>query len=182
MDIKETLIEHLKIIANLLNENKIDYALAGGLAFSALVEPRATMDIDLLLMIREEELPDFFKVLEEKVESLLPHNEPTRFKLIKIWRVVSLSHNLEIIVDFLIAESKFHENIVKRAIEIDFFQTKLKIVTLEDMILLKICAKRTQDIADLEQIYSTFRNEIDHDYVKYWAGKLNIKLESFMQN
>ena len=49
------------------------------------------------------------------------------------------------------------------------------------MILLKICAKRTQDIADLEQIYSTFINEIDHDYVQYWAGKLNIKLASFMQ-
>lgn len=181
MDIKETLIEHLKIIVNLLNEHEIDYALAGGLAFSALVEPRATMDIDLLLMIKEDELPGFFKVLEKKVESLVPHNEPMRFKLIKIWRVVSFTNNLEIIVDFLIAESKFHESVVKRAIEIDFFKTKLKIITLEDMILLKICAKRTQDIADLEQIYSTFRNEIDHDYVECWAGKLNIKLASFMQ-
>ena len=57
---------------------------------------------------------------------------------------------------------------------------QIEIITLEDMILLKICAKRTQDIADLEQIYSTFRNEIDHDYVKYWAGKLNIKLAYFM--
>ena len=181
MDIKETLIEHLKIIVKLLNEHGIDYALAGGLAFSALVEPRATMDIDLLLTIKEDELPGFFKVLEEKVDSLAPHNEPMRFKLIKIWRVVSFTNNLEIIFDFLIAESKFHESAIKRAIEIDFFETKLKIITLEDMILLKNCAKRTQDIADLERIYSTFKNEIDHDYVKFWAGKLNIKLASFMQ-
>ena len=53
--------------------------------------------------------------------------------------------------------------------------------TFKDMILLKICAKRTQDIADLEQIYSTFRNEIDHDYVECWAGKLNIKLNRTSQ-
>ena len=32
MGIKETLIEHLKIIVNLLNKHEIDYALAGGLA------------------------------------------------------------------------------------------------------------------------------------------------------
>jgi len=181
MDIKETLIEQLKTTVNLLNKHEIGYALAGGLAFSALVEPRATMDIDLLLMIKEEELPGFFKVLEKKVELLVPHNEPMRFNLIKIWRVVSFTNNLEIIIDFLIAESKFHKSVVKRAIEIDFFKTKLKIITLEDLILLKICAKRTQDIADLEQIYSTFKNEIDHDYVERWAGKLNIKLASFMK-
>ena len=101
--------------------------------------------------------------------------------LIKIWRVVSFTNNLAIIIDFLIAESKFHQSVVKRAIEIDFFKTKLKIITLEDLILLKICAKRTQDLADLEQIYSTFKNEIDKEYVERWAGKLNIKLASFMQ-
>jgi len=176
MDIKETLVEHLKIIVKLLNEHEIDYALAGGLAFSALVEPRATMDIDLLLTIKEAELQGFFKVLEEKVESLIPHQESMQFNLIKIWRVVSLTNNLEIIVDFLIAESKFHESVIKRAIEIDFFETKLKIITLEDMILLKNCAKRAQDIADLEKIYSTFSDEIDHHYVESWADKLNIKL------
>lgn len=176
MDIKETLIEHLTIIVKLLNEHEIDYALAGGLAFSALVEPRATMDIDLLITIKEEKLPGFFKVLEEKVESLVPHHEPMQFKLIKIWRVVSFTNNLEIIIDFLIAESKFHESVIKRAIEIDFFETKLKIITLEDMILLKNFAKRTQDIADLEKIYSTSRNEIDHHYLEFWADKLNIEL------
>ena len=81
MDIKETLIEHLKIIVKLLNEHEIDYALAGGLAFSALVEPRATMDIDLILTLKEAELPAFFKVLEKKVMSLVPHHEPSTRRL-----------------------------------------------------------------------------------------------------
>ena len=48
MDVKETLIDQLKKIVQFLNKQRIDYALAGGLAFSALVEPRATMDIDIL--------------------------------------------------------------------------------------------------------------------------------------
>jgi len=53
LDIKETLIDQLKKIVQFLNKQKIDYALAGGLAFSALVEPRATMDIDIIIMINE---------------------------------------------------------------------------------------------------------------------------------
>jgi hypothetical protein len=50
MGFKETLTEQLKSIIQFLNKQDIDYALAGGLAFSALVEPRATMDIDLIVL------------------------------------------------------------------------------------------------------------------------------------
>jgi predicted nucleotidyltransferase len=57
-----------------------------------------------------------------------------------------------------------------------FFEFKLKIITLEDMILLKYFAKRTQDIADLDKIYKTPDNEINHDYLKIWSDKLNINL------
>lgn len=48
MDLKETLTDQLKRIVQFLNKQKIDYALAGGLAFSALVEPRATWIFILL--------------------------------------------------------------------------------------------------------------------------------------
>ncbi len=49
MGFKEILIDHLRKIVNFLNENNYEYALVGGLAFSALVEPRATVDIDILI-------------------------------------------------------------------------------------------------------------------------------------
>ncbi len=52
----------------------------------------------------------------------------------------------------------------------------MKIVTLEDLVLLKNCAKRTQDIADLDKIYKAFDDEIDHGYVESWSDKLNISL------
>jgi predicted nucleotidyltransferase len=174
MEIKEALINQLQKVVNFLNEHKIGYALAGGLAFSALVEPRATVDIDILIMVKEKEMSGFIDLIKEKFESIIPHKEPMRFNEIQIWRVISFIKDREMIIDFLLAESEFHENVINRAIEIDFYSSKIKIITLEDLILLKKCAKRTQDIADLETISDIFKNEIDQEYVDIWSNNLKI--------
>jgi len=176
LDIKETLIDQLKKIIQFLNKQKIDYALAGGLAFSALVEPRATMDIDIIIMIKEEQLSGFTNLLKDEFESIITHKEPMHFNLIKIWRVINFIDDREMIFDFILAESEYHKNAIERAFEIDFFESKLKVITLEDLILLKNFAKRTQDIADLDKIYKTFDHEINHGYLEIWSDKLNINL------
>jgi predicted nucleotidyltransferase len=80
------------------------------------------------------------------------------------------------IIDFIVAETEFHKNAIERAFEIDFFESKLKVITLEDLILLKNIAKRTQDIADLDKIYKTFDDEINYGYLDVWSNKLNINL------
>jgi hypothetical protein len=66
LDIKETLIKQVKSIVHFLSKYEIDYALAGGLAYSALVEPRATMDIDILIMFKEKEMPTFIDLLSKE--------------------------------------------------------------------------------------------------------------------
>ena len=176
MDLKETLTDQLKRIVQFLNKQKIDYALAGGLAFSALVEPRATMDIDLIVMIKEKQLNDFKDLLKHEFESIITHKEPMQFNLVKIWRVINFIEDREMIFDFILAESKFHKNAIERAFEIDFFGSKLKVITLEDLILLKNCANRTQDLADLDKIYETYDDDIDYGYLKIWSDELNISL------
>jgi predicted nucleotidyltransferase len=176
MGVKETLTYQLKRIVQFLNKQKIDYALAGGLAFSALVEPRATMDIDLIVMIKEKQLNDFKDLLKHEFESIITHKEPMQFNLVKIWRVINFIEDREMIFDFILAESKFHKNAIERAFEIDFFGSKLKVITLEDLILLKNCANRTQDLADLDKIYETYDDDIDYGYLKFWSDKLNISL------
>jgi len=44
------LYEELKAIVAALDENGIDYALCGGLAMAVWGAPRATVDIDLLIL------------------------------------------------------------------------------------------------------------------------------------
>ena len=126
MDFKETLIDQLKKIVQFLNKHRIDYALAGGLAFSALVEPRATMDIDILIMIEEQQLPGFTDLLEDEIETINTHKEPMHFNLIKIRRVINFIDDREMLFDFILAESKYHKNVIEKAFEIDFFEFKIQ--------------------------------------------------------
>lgn len=57
--LKISLIE----ITKFLNENSINYALIGGIAYSIFCEPRATYDIDFIVDI--ENFNDFLKILKK---------------------------------------------------------------------------------------------------------------------
>ncbi|MDM8550768.1 nucleotidyl transferase AbiEii/AbiGii toxin family protein [Desulfobacterales bacterium HSG2] len=172
MDLRQVLTEHLKTILKVLQELDADHALAGGLAYSALVEPRATVDIDMLIMMQNNSMQNFFQLLEKYFESLEVHEKPKQFHFVKIWRAVGFENDHDIILDFLLAESRFHRNVLERAIEVDFMGMPVKIMTLEDLILFKKCANQPRDIADLTNIYALFDNEIDDDYVKFWSYEL----------
>ncbi len=174
MGISESLIDHLRIILRALQEIGVDHALAGGLAFSALVEPRATVDIDMIIMLKEEETKSFFPLLEKYFDTLIVHSEPLRFQAVTIWRAVSVQNSREIILDFMLAETPFHRNAIERAMELDFFGLRLKVVTPEDLIILKKCAHRPQDMLDIATIYKYFGDDIDDDYIERCMKELDI--------
>ncbi len=59
-----TLLEELSQLVSAFNENKIEYAVCGGLALTIHGFPRATFDIDFL--IRPEALENAYKIAAEK--------------------------------------------------------------------------------------------------------------------
>ena len=177
MEFKEVLIDHLRKIISFLSANDCEYALAGGLAFSALVEPRATVDIDILISIDESMMQGFLEKMKKEYTSMIVHESPMEFDRIRVWRVVTVNEDKEIIVDFLLAESEFHKSAIRRSSEIEFFDIKLKVVSLEDLIILKILSNRVQDKADLERIFKGMKTDIDYEYLDYWKGKLKFRYD-----
>ncbi len=175
MGFKEALIGHLRKIVSFLNENGYEYALAGGLAFSALVEPRATVDIDILISIDESMMEDFIRKIKKKYSNIIVHESPMEFNRIKVWRTTVINGNKEIIIDFLLVGSEFQKSVIRRSSEITFIDIKLKVISLEDLIILKILSARTQDKADLERIFKTMKNEIDCEYLNYWKDRLKLQ-------
>jgi predicted nucleotidyltransferase len=157
-----------------LNEQGTDYALAGGLAYSALVEPRATTDVDLLIML-EATRPDQIAALFSNVfDSVIPHPGPMSFKGVSIWRVIGINDEREAIVDLLLVESDFHRRALARKQTVDFQGLALPIVTLEDLVILKTMAGRLQDLADLDHIKRHPELQIDWPYVEAWREKLGL--------
>lgn len=172
MEIEDTLTTHLRNVITVLQQANIPYALAGGLAFSALVEPRATVDIDILILLQADSRQVLLGRLEPYFDTLIPHPNPMAFHQLHIWRVVGLAEHREVILDFLLAESGFHQNVLQRAMQITFLGQPLKVVTLEDLMIFKQLSGRPQDHADLSMIETLLHDEIDRAYIECWMKRL----------
>ncbi|MDH4081693.1 MAG: nucleotidyltransferase [Nitrospira sp.] len=157
------------------NRRGIQYALAGGWAYSALVEPRATTDIDVLLLLEQPSRDRLQSLLSSLFDSIIVHPAAMVFHGISIWRCVGVVKNQEVVIDLLLADSDYLRTALARRRQILLGDVSVSILSLEDLILLKTLAGRLQDQADLEKI-SLRQDElhIDWTYVTEWKVKLGL--------
>ena len=157
------------------NRRGIQYALAGGWAYSALVEPRATTDIDVLLLLEQPSRDRLQALLSPLFDSTIVHPAAMVFHGISIWRCVGVLNNQEVVIDMLLADSEYLRTALSRRRQILLGAVPVSILTLEDLILLKMLAGRLQDQADLEKI--RLRQDelhVDWTYVGEWTARLGL--------
>jgi len=170
----ETLIE---LLAEFDRKN-VSYALAGGWAFSALVEPRATTDIDLLILLDSPSQEVIQSLVAPIFPSAIVHPAPMKLKGVSIWRCTGIRNKQEIIVDFLLADSAFLRSALARRQRITLGTQEVAMLALEDLMLMKMVAGRLQDLADLEKIeQNKERLSIDLSYIEQWKTDLGLRKE-----
>jgi hypothetical protein len=145
----------------LLVERQIDYALIGGHAVNALVEPRFTADIDLTIDTSVEKLASFASVLGNEGfyvqrEHGMGPSGPDFMRFV--------STGAEVIVELQAAKTPFQREVVQRANR----SKGLRVATAEDLIVLKLIADRPKDQADL--IGLTQLEGLDWLYVEQWSA------------
>ncbi|TKS59724.1 MAG: hypothetical protein EWM72_01909 [Nitrospira sp.] len=169
------LAEALADLLTELDHRGVQYALAGGWAFSALVEPRATTDIDLLILLDPPSRETIQSLVSSVFSSTIVHPSPMKMKGISIWRGVGLRDKQEVVVDFLLADSAFLQSALARKQQITLGAQLVSILTLEDLMLMKMIAGRLQDLADLEKIEARKTQlQIDWSYVEQWKTTLGL--------
>ena len=169
-----TLSAVLTAVVRVLNDQRIEYALAGGLAYSALVTPRATVDIDVLALVPERPPVALFDGLRAALEVFIPHPGPMVFKRATIWRAVGGDRGREVMLDFILAESEFHRSALDRRRTVEFAGQALSLISVEDLMLLKALADRSQDRADIEGILARYETTLDRVYLGRWAERLGL--------
>jgi hypothetical protein len=169
------LAQTLSTLITNFNRRGLQYALAGGWAYSALVEPRATTDIDVLLLLEPPSRDRLQSLLSSLFDSIIVHQAAMVFHGISIWRCVGVLKNQEVVIDILLADSEYLQTALSRRRQIVLGDLPVSILTLEDLILLKTLAGRLQDQADLEKI--RLRQDelhVDWTYVGEWKAKLGL--------
>lgn len=167
MEIAEDLKVLLKKICAELRGNNLQFCLAGGWAVSMIGTARTTVDIDILIILDEAIKKQVISTLDNSFNLIQSHEKEMEFKNITIWRnIVALKGKREpYMLDLLKAESNYLKAVIGRSVEIDYEGTKIPIISIEDLIVIKLASFRKQDQVDIENLIHS-GTPIDWEYLE----------------
>jgi hypothetical protein len=146
-----TILQEFTELVAALNRRQIAYAVCGGWAMTIHGCPRATMDIDV--MVLAENLPDAWQT----AENLGYHIEgrPLHFHdgAIEIRRISKLDEETKILftIDFLLV-TETTQQIWRERETVEWEHGAISTVSREGLIRLKKLSGRLQDLADIERL------------------------------
>ena len=145
-----TLLDELSQLISALDENKIEYAVCGGLALAIHGFARATLDIDIL--IEAEALEKAYRVGAENGFDIRGLNVSFKERAVEMRRVSKIDSNGEVIsLDLLLVTPQVLD-VWKTREKLDFLGNQLSVVSREGLLKMKRLAGRPQDLADIERL------------------------------
>jgi hypothetical protein len=145
------LYEELRSLIAALDKHEIEYALCGGIAMAIFGRPRATVDIDLLIVADSlDEVIELAKALEYTVRGL---DMSFANDAIEIRRVSKIDQETGFVLslDMLLVTPQIQE-IWDSRVRADWEGGKLSVVSRDGLIALKKLGGRPQDYADISAL------------------------------
>jgi len=142
-----TLLDELSQLISALDENRIEYAVCGGLALAIHGFARATLDIDIL--IEAESLEKAYKTGAENGFDIRGLDISFKERAVEIRRVSKIDANGEVLSLDLLLVTPPVQDVWETREKIDFLDTQLSVVSRTGLIKMKTLAGRPQDLADI---------------------------------
>ena len=161
-------------ITSALESLRIDYAVVGGIANAIWGEPRATIDVDVTVSVSEPDVPAAISALTARFRS--PVSDAPAF--VQRTRVLPLDTAEGVRIDVIFALLPFELDAIRRAREVPASGRTIRVVTPEDLVLMKIISDRPRDLADAEAIVRRRVRELDRGYLEPRIRELALALES----
>lgn len=154
MEIAEDLKALLKKLCIQLKKNNLQFCLAGGWAVSMIGTARTTIDIDILIVLDQKIQRQVISILKDSFHLIQSHEEEMKFKSMRIWRniVAPQGKNEPFMIDFLIADTEYLKTVIERRFEFDYEGVTIPVISVEDLIILKLSSFRKQDQVDIENL------------------------------
>jgi hypothetical protein len=157
--------------------DSLPYCLIGAVALGAHGRPRATQDLDLL-------------ILAERIgcESYLAPLRTRGFEIASTWQdanpmardvVLRVLHPSaqDFPLDLIFATSALHHAVLNRRRPQLLGEIEVSVGSPEDLILLKLAASRPRDFEDVASIVLNPNLQLDLNYLWSWAERLGLQSE-----
>ncbi len=145
------LLQEFTTLTETLNRKKIDYAVCGGWAMAIHGLPRATVDIDLLILSGDlEQIWGIAKAFGYDVEGVPLHFHDGVIEIRRLSKIEKESKRL-FTIDFLLVTDGLKEVWEKREL-IEWEDGELWTVSREGLIEMKTISGREQDMLDIKKL------------------------------
>lgn len=152
-----------KTIFKELNEVEIDYLVIGGLAVNLFGVPRLTYDIDLMIDLSSENIRKLIEKLTQwgykpkiPVDPMDLADELTRNKWIEERGMKAFSFFSEKLpigeIDIVLNSPFTYGELKERSVKIALQEVMIPVVSIQDLIKLKLHTGRKQDLSDVEYL------------------------------
>jgi len=166
----QPLLSPLAALLRLLDQYEGKCVIIGGVAASLLGTPRLTADIDALILLSSDDLPELLQAAEAegltgRITDLLEFARKNR--------VVLLRHaESGTGIDISLGVLPFEEELIGRSVEYDVEGMKLRLPTPEDLIILKAVANRPKDLLDIQGIIDN-HPDLDRQHIQNWVQQFS---------
>jgi hypothetical protein len=145
------LYDEFRMLIAALDERQIEYALCGGLAMAVYNHPRATIDIDLLII--SQSLSDVRAIAKDLGYNIQGRDMTFAEGVIEIRRVSKIDQQSGQVLslDLLLVTAEI-EQVWNSREEADWETGRLSVVSRDGLILLKRLRSSAQDVADIQQL------------------------------
>lgn len=157
-----------------LSSTEAPYCVIGALALGVWGTPRATYDVDFLILAQCNDPQPFLGLLRT-----------AGFTINESWHeanpmarevVLRLAHPTvpHFPVDLVFSLSSFDRAVLDRRRAVDFHGSTIWMSSPEDLILMKLRASRPRDFDDVIGIVKNPRLQLDLSYLWNWADRLDL--------
>jgi hypothetical protein len=160
-----TIAEH---IASCLEEDGLAYAIGGALALTIWTLPRETVDVDLSIFARNDELPRVFDSLE-RAGVMLDRIAAAKTQA-RIAMFTGRAGRTQI--DVFCGEHPHFDDVRKRRRQVASPETGtlLWFISPDDLAIFKLLFARAKDVPDLEHLFAGAH--LDLAYIRGWLEKI----------
>ena len=166
--------ELLSDVCAKLEKAQINYMLSGSIAMGVYTVGRNSLDIDIVVNLKEEDVPGFIKLFSKRY-FIQPQTVAEEVKREGMFNMIDEKTGFK--VDFIIKKSSaFRDEEFSRRKKVKLFEKEIFIVAVEDLILSKlIWIQVLQSEMQMRDISMLLRNKnIDKNYLTQWIKQLNL--------
>ncbi len=167
--------EFLKLVVGRLDTLGVPYMLSGSVALSLYAEPRMTRDIDFVVDVQAQDVPEFVQAFSSDCYI----DETAVLQAVRRRDMFNIIHNDWVIkADFVVRkDGAFRKVEFDRRQPFDNLGFPLVVVTPEDLLLSKLkWAKDADSELQRRDVANLLRSQsdLDWDYIHRWAPVLDV--------